>query len=381
MELKNLFSPKKIGNVQVKNRIVRSATYMGRAEKYGFVGDQFINLYEDLARGGIGLIITEAAVVDPSGSGGPYQVCIYNDSYIPGHKKLVNMVHDYSDTKIAIQLVHSGRLGYHPKYPTIAPSPIHCKSTGITPRELTTEEVKQFVKKFFDAGVRAYESGYDMIQLHAAHGYFLCNFISPYTNKRTDEFGGTTQKRTKILIDIYNALRDELGKNFPIMIKLQTLDGIPNGLTDEEGIKIAKIISEAGFDAIEPSGGSNESLIFEKNTYPSKFVKKPEDENYFLPTAKQMKPYMKNCALILVGGIRNPIVAERIFQEGHADFISLCRPLIYEPNLPNRWKSGDLSPAKCISCNSCYLTMEQGIPVYCVTKKRLEKKRTRDTDL
>ena len=94
-----------------------------------------------------------------------------------------------------------------------------------------------------------------------------------------------------------------------------------------------------------------------------------------------MKPYMKNCALILVGGIRNPIVAERIFQEGHADFISLCRPLIYEPNLPNRWKSGDLSPAKCISCNSCYLTMEQGIPVYCVTKKRLEKKRTRDTDL
>lgn len=373
MELKNLFSPKKIGNIQIKNRIVRSATFMFMAKKYGYVGERLLKMYEELARGGTGLIITGAVAMDPSAAGGPYQVCLYDDSHMPGHKKLVNSIHEYDDTKIAIQFNHLGRLGYHPKYPNFAPSPIPYKGTGITPQELTTEEVREFIKKFIDAGLRAYECGYDMVQLHAAHGYFLNNFISPYTNIRSDEFGGSIQGRTKILIDIHNGIRDKLGNQFPIIIKLQSQDFIPNGITEEEGIKIAKIISNTGFDGIEPSGGGRESIEFMKNTLPSKIIKKSEQENYFLPFAKKVKPLLKNCALILVGGIRNPTVAEKILQEGDADFISLCRPLIYEPNLPNRWKSGDITPAKCISCNSCLVVMEKG-PVYCVTKNNLEKK-------
>ncbi|MFW9987772.1 MAG: NADH:flavin oxidoreductase [Candidatus Odinarchaeota archaeon] len=374
MALETLFSPKKIGNVQIKNRIVRSATFTNTAEKYGYIGDRFIELYEILAEGGTGLIITEATAVDPSGTGGQYQACLYDDSYNPGHKKLVNKVHEFSDTKIAIQLVHTGRLGYHPKYPTVAPSPIHSESTGITPRELSTEEVKEFIQKFVTSGIRAYECGYDMVQLHAAHGYFLCNFISPFTNKRNDEFGGSIENRTRILKDIYNGLRDEIGKKFPIIIKLQVVDVIPNGLIEDEGIKLAKILANTGFDAIEPSGGGRESQMFEKNTFPSKVVKKPNDENYFLPIAKKIKPLLKNCALILVGGIRNPISAERILQNNEVDFVSLSRPLIYEPELPNRWQNGDTAPAKCISCNSCYTVMEKGVPVYCITKKNLEKK-------
>lgn len=373
MELKTLFSPKKIGNVQIKNRIVRSATFMFRAEKYGYVGEHLLNLYEELARGGTGLIITGAVAMDPSASGGPYQVCLYDDSHMPGHKKLVNLIHEYDDTKTAIQFNHLGRLGYHPKYPNFAPSPIPYKGTGITPQELTTEDVRAFINKFIDAGLRAYECGYDILQLHAAHGYFLNNFISPYTNIRSDEFGGSIQRRTKILVDIYNGIRDELGNQFPIIIKLQSQDYIPNGITEEEGIEIAKIISNAGFDGIEPSGGGRESIGFMKNTLPSKVIKKIEEENYFLPFAKKLKPFMKNCALILVGGVRNPITAEKILQEGDADFISLCRPLIYEPELPNRWRDGDLTPAKCISCNSCLAIMEEG-PVYCVTKRNLEKR-------
>ncbi len=372
MELKNLFTPKNIGNVQIKNRLVRSATFMFMAEKYGYVGEQLLKMYEELAKGGTGLIITGAAAMDPSGAGGPYQVCLYDDSHMPGHKKLVNLIHEYNDTKIAIQLNHLGRLGYHPKYPNFAPSPIPYKGTGITPRELKTEEIREFVKKFIDTGLRAYECGYDMVQLHAAHGYFLNSFISPYTNIRSDEFGGSIQKRTKILIEIHDGIRDELGKQFPIIIKSQSQDFIPNGITEGEGIEIAKIISDIGFDGIEPSGGGRESLEFMKNTLPSKIIKEIEEENYFLPFAKKLKPFLKDCLLILVGGIRNPIVAEKILQEGEADFISLCRPLIYEPNLPNRWKSGDITPAKCISCNSCLVTMEKG-PVYCVTKKNLEK--------
>ncbi|MFX0003451.1 MAG: NADH:flavin oxidoreductase [Promethearchaeota archaeon] len=374
MELKTLFSPERIGNVQIKNRIVRSATHMESSEKYGYVGKKLINIYKELASGGTGLIITGFTAVDPGGSASPYQECLFDDSFLPGQKKLVETVHDFSEVKIAIQLAHTGRQGNHPKYPVLAPSPIPFKITGSTPRELTVEEISNLSQKFVDAGCRAFECGYDLIQLHAAHGYYLCNFISPYTNKRKDEYGGSTQKRAKVLIDIYNGLRDELGKQFPIMIKLQVDDFIPNGLEFDEGLEYVKILSELGFDAIEPSGGGSEAQIFTKKSYPSLRIKSSEEENYFLPHAKEIKQYMKDSKLILMGGIRNPLFAERALQEKTADFISMCRPLIYEPELPNRWYSGDISPAKCISCNGCFMSMRMG-PVYCVTRKRLEEKK------
>ena len=371
-----LFSPEKIGNVQIKNRIVRSATFMRSTEKYGYIGEKFIEIYSELARGGTGLIISSFTAVDPGGTASPYQACLYDDSFMPGQRKLVETIHDYSDVKIAVQIAHTGRLGYHPKYHPVAPSPIPFQQTGLTPRELTTEEIQKLIQKFVDSGCRAYECGYDLIQLHAAHGYFLSNFISPYTNKRTDEYGGNTEKRVRILIDIYNGLIDNIGKNFPVTIKLQTEDFIPGGLQLKEGIEYAKILSEIGFDAIEPSGGGLETQILTKKAYPSLNIKSPEEENYFLPHVKMIKPYMKNSKLILMGGIKNPIFAENTLKENFTDFISMSRPLIYEPDLPNRWKQGDLSPAKCISCNGCYMTM-QSSPVYCVTKKRLEEKEKR----
>ncbi len=376
MELKTLFSPAKIGNVQIKNRIVRSATFERRATKYGFVGDELINFYTELAQGGTGLIISGFMAVDPSGTASPYQARLDNDEYIPGQKKLVDAVHEFSDVKIAAQIAHTGRLGVHSKYPPIAPSSVFAEYTGLTPRELKADEIKEYVKKFVDTSRRAYESGYDMIQLHAAHGYFLCNFISPFTNKRTDEYGGSILKMAKILIDLYQGVRDELGKNFPITIKLQTQDFFPGGLELNEGMEIAKILAEVGYDAIEPSGGGSETMIGKNDTYPSLRVKSPEDENYFLPAAKKLRPILKDCALMLMGGIKNPISAEKLLQEKVCDFISMCRPLIYEPDLPNRWMNGDTSPAKCISCNSCYMTMVKG-PVYCVVRKKLEDKRKR----
>jgi len=374
LELRTLFSPEKIGNVQIKNRIVRSATFMGSAEKYGYVNKKLIDIYSELARGGTGLIISGFTAVDPGGAASPYQACLYDDSFIPSQKNLVETVHQYPDVKIAVQIAHTGRQGYHPKYHPVAPSPIPFKTTGLTPRELASEEIEELIQKFIDAGCRAYTCGYDLIQLHAAHGYFLSNFISPYTNKRTDDYGGNTQKRLKILIDIYNGLKDELGKNYPVTVKLQVQDFIPDGLTLEEGVEYAKILSEIGYDAIEPSGGGGDAQFLTKKAYPSLHIKTPEEENYFLPHVKKIKPYMKKSKLFLMGGIKNPIFAEKALQENYADFISMSRPLIYEPNLPNRWKEGDISPAKCISCNGCYMTMRVG-PVYCVTKKRLEKRK------
>jgi len=376
IELKYLFRPGKIRNVQIKNRIVRSATYEKRATKDGYVTDRLIKLYTDLTQGGTGLIITGAIAVDPKSSGSQNQAYLYDDSFIPGQKKLVEAVHDYSDVKIAPQLVHIGRQGIHPRYPPVGPSPILNKYTNLVPRELTVEEIRAIIERFVDAGRRAYEIGYDMVQLHAAHGYLLSDFVSPFANKRNDEYGGDTQNRTKILVDIYNRLRDEVGKSFPIIIKLQTQDFIPGGLNLNEAKEISKILVDVGYDAIEPSGGGGESMPESKKAYPSNVIKTPEDENYFLSTAKELKPIMNNCQLILVGGIKNPISAEKILQENHADFISMSRPLLYEPDLPNRWKSGDLSPALCKSCNSCFMTMMTG-EVFCVVKKRVEKRKLR----
>ena len=170
MKLNTLFSPEEIGSVQIKNRIVRSATYTRKSEKYGIVGDTLIEFYEELAQGGTGLIISEYICVDPSGTASAYQLRLDNDSFISGQRKLVDAVHNYPEVKIAAQIAHTGRQGAHPKYPPVAPSPIPDKITGLTPRELTKPEIEELIKKFVATGRRAYESGYDMVQLHAAHG-------------------------------------------------------------------------------------------------------------------------------------------------------------------------------------------------------------------
>jgi len=272
------------------------------------------------------------------------------------------------NAKIAAQLVHTGRQTGNKKYEPVAPSPIPDKIVNRVPRELRTDEIRDVTKMFVSAGRRAYEVGYDAVQLHAAHGFLLCNFISPYSNKRIDEYGGDTQRRTRILVEIYDQLRDEVGKNFPITVKLQTQDDVPEGgLTLEEGKEIAKIVADAGYDAIEPSGGSGESMIGEGgiNGLPSKVIKSPQDENYFLPTVNEIKPVVGDCPVILMGGVRNPLSAEKALREKAADFISMSRPLIYEPDLPNRWKNGDTSPALCTSCNECYISVLKG-PLHCV---------------
>ena len=377
VELTKLFSPGKIGTIKIKNRIVRSATFEGMASREGYVRDELIELYTNLAQGGTGLIITGATAVDSRYSVGSRCQCLNDDSFMSGQQQLVKAVHEYPDVKIGAQLAHNGRLGPHPKYKPVAPSPVIYKATGKVPRELTTDEIEVIIKKFVAAGRRAFECGYDLMQLHGCHGYLLSSFLSPYTNKRTDDFGGTTEKRTRILIDIYNQLRDEVGKNYPILVKMQVIDDIPGGLTIEEAKKIAKILVNVGYDAIEPSGGSSELEMESSNHLPSKKVKNPEDENYLLPAAKELKPLMRKIPLILVGGIRNPLSAEKFLQEDSCDFISLSRPLINDPHLPNRWKAGDLTPASCVSCNSCLIAIFMGQPVHCAVRKKLERKKRR----
>jgi 2,4-dienoyl-CoA reductase-like NADH-dependent reductase (Old Yellow Enzyme family) len=377
MELNTLFSPKKIGNVQIKNRIVRSATQIAGASDDGHVTDDLIKYYEEVAKGGTGLIITEITSIDEEGKNmSRRQVCLYDDIYIAGNKKLVDAVHEYSDVKIAPQLSHAGRQGTRP----VAPSPYTHKYNKKVARVLSSEDIEGVVKNFADAGRRAYESGYDMIQLQAGHGWLLSSFLSPYLNKRTDEYGGSVEGRTKILVDIYNQTRDQVGKEFPIFLKLQTLDFVPDGLTLEEAEQMTKILIDTGYDAIEPAGGSSDTILDPAYpTYPFVVFDSAENENYFLGSVKRLKPLMKDRPVILMGGVRNPETIEKFLQEEVTDFISMCRPLIWEPDLPNRWESGDISLPLCTSCNQCLMTSRAGI-IFCPLKKKAERKKKREQE-
>jgi len=372
MELQYLFSPKKIGNVEVKNRIIRSATWTGTATEDGYVTDKLINFYNKLAEGGTGLIISGYIAIEPAGAATPYMACWFDDSYTPGQKKLVKSVHEYSDVKIAAQIAHTGNNLMKLDYEPVGPSAVWNWRLKKECRELTAIEIEDISKKFVDVGCRAYESGYDMLQLHGAHNYLLSDFVSPLANKRTDDYGGSTEKRCKILVDIYEQLRDIIGKNFPIFIKLNTRDYCEGGLTLEEASNIAKILINTGYDAIEPSSGIVDYRFTGKKTYAAVVFKTEEEGNYFLPNVNALKPIMKDRPIILMGGVRNPITADNILKDNIADFIAMSRPLIREPDLPNRWKSGDSTPAHCINCNGCGGASKKG-GTYCVQLEKLEK--------
>ncbi len=372
MELQHLFTPGKIGKVEIKNRIIRSATWTGTATEKGYVTDRLINFYSKLAEGGIGLIISGYIAIESAGSATPYMACWFDDSYTPGQKKLLKSVHEYNDVKIAAQIAHTGNNLMKLDYEPVGPSAIWNRRAKKECRELTVTEIEDIAKKFVDVGCRAYESGYDMLQLHGAHNYLLSDFISPFANKRTDDYGGSTEKRCKIIVDIYEQLRDILGKSFPIFIKLNTRDYCEGGLTLEEAKDIAKILIDTGYDAIEPSSGIVDFKFTGRKTYAAVTFKTEEGENYFLPNVNALKPVMNDRPIILMGGVRNPITADNILKDDIADFIALSRPLIREPNLPNRWKSGDISSAQCINCNSCMGASMKG-GVYCVQLEKLEK--------
>ncbi len=377
-----VFEPKEIGGMTVKNRLVRSATVEGMASEDGSVTDELLKLYKTLAEGGVGLIITGAAYVQSSGKILPYQTGIDRDDLIPRLRKIAETVHEHGDgCKVAMQLVHCGRQSSFLEK-TIAPSAVFEPVVNKMPREMTIEEIEETTEAFVKAARRAQEAGFDAVQLHAAHGYLLSEFLSPYTNRRTDEYGGSTENRIKIVKDIYKKTVENGGKDFPILIKMNVDDFLEGGINLNESKKIAERLSKTGFAAIETSGcmwevttRSREELGWTPAMLPESRIKvRPKDkEAYHLPYAREIRKVI-DVPLILVGGIRSLDVIEKILAEGSADFVAICRPLIRQPDLPNRWLKGIGGlTADCISCNGCVGSLLEG-GVRCLQKERTEQK-------
>lgn len=369
--MSTLFETTWIKSMELKNHLVRSATWEGMCNPDGSPSERLINCYKDLAAGGVGLIITGYSYVREDGKQLPGKMGIHADHLEKPMKTLLQEVHSLGG-KLVIQLVHAGgqtdsrNAGRRP----IAPSSVDVPQFPEIPEEMSQSEIADIVECFGQAATRAKAWGFDGVQLHGAHGYLINQFLSPLTNKRTDRYGGDIKNRVRFLIEVYEAVRGAVGDEYPVMIKLNGTDFQDGGLTLDDAIYAARTLDSLGIDAIEVSGGTPASG--EQGPVRTK-IRRPEDEAYNLPLARAVKEAV-NAPVMVVGGIRSYEKAVAIVKEG-IDFVSLSRPLIREPNLPRRWEGGDHTPARCISCNKCFKPGIKEGGIYCVVERKEKEKR------
>lgn len=341
-----VFSPGRIGAMSVKNRLVRSATMIAAASE-GRPTDEYVQRYSELARGGVGMIITGFMIPTREDASYGRQIFVYEDDHIHGLQRVAEAVHKAdSECRLLAQIGHSGE--------TVSPSgikwPSSWKKRG---RALSTDEVDAIVNDFVDAIWRVKTASFDGVELHGAHAYLLSTFLSPLTNKRTDQYGGSLEKRVHIVRAIMDKARKRVGDGFPIMIKVNSDDDAAGGIRPENFAALANEIVKTGVSAIDVSG--NDCL--------QEGIKDIEDEAYFYPGAKALEVKMP---IMLTGGNRSVDHMESLLQTNEIDFIGMARPLIREPDLPNRWLSGTGdNTAACISCNGCFDAITRGKTARC----------------
>lgn len=370
-----LFQASSIKSLNLSNRSIRSATWSGVGDAKGFMTDRGIQLYANLAAGGVGLIVTGFQYVLPNGAAVPYQVGNYDDVQVEVLSKLAEAVHE-REGRVVVQLTHTGAKANPKVFPEEgeiwAPSAVTDPLTGNTPREMTDAEITQTVEAYAAAAARCKRAGIDGVQLHGAHGYGINQFLSAASNRRGDGYGGDIKSRYRYLGQVFEAVRGAVGEDYPVLIKLSGNDYAEGGLSSEESLQVARRLEQDGIDAIEVSAGSRASA---DGMIPSRLkIRKPEDEAYLVHLAARFKETV-SVPIVTVGGIRSPQVVSDILSQGKADYVAMCRPFIREPGLVNRWKSGDLKKAACISCNGCFETAAEGNGVYCKVEKKLAEQK------
>ncbi len=364
--MRKLFDETSIKGMLLNNRLVRSATWEGMCAPDGRPTQKLAAYYGNLARGGVGLIITGYAYVRPDGKQLPGQLGVYDDAFAEELVALAGAVHRESG-RICLQLVHVGGqtmakvAGRQP----VAPSAVAVDQYPETPAELSMEDIAALVTCFADGARRARSAGFDAVQLHAAHGYLINQFLSPLTNRRQDAYGGSIENRCRLLMEVYRAVRSAVGKDFPVLVKLNGSDNLPDGLVLDDALVAARLLDEEGVDAIEVSGGTPASG---NQTPVRQGIDKREQEAYNLPLAYRMKNAV-SCPIMVVGGLRSFEVAEGIIRREEADYVSFARPFIREPHLALRWREGNEVHARCISCNGCFKPGLKEGGIYCVVDR------------
>lgn len=386
-----LFTPQKLGKLEISNRIVRAPTHENMSTATGEVTDGLVDLYRTLASGGMGLIFTGIMYVHPLGRSYRYQVAIDRDEVVPGLRKLTDAVHKEGG-KIFLQIIHGGR---QTTKKLIGQTPLAPSSTGrdpmyfVKPKEMTEQEIGEVIRAFGAAARRAYESGADGIHIGGAGGYLINEFLSPFFNRRNDAWGGTDKNRFRFLEEIIVAVKSAIPGDIPVTVKMNANDHTPQeGITPDLAKKYAAWLAKLRIDGLEIASGtitySNMNMWLGQvplKEYVSSlpFWKRPIGrlmlrpmvgkynlrEGWNLEAVKRIKPVMDGIPLFLVGGMRRADHMEEVLQGGDAQFISLCRPFIREPLFVKKIKQGETKAASCISCNKCVGAVPNELPVCC----------------
>ena len=338
----SLFEQSEINRLILSNRFIRSATWAGMATDEGACTPGLIDLMRNLAAGDVGLIITGHAYVRQDGQHSPWQLGIHRDKLIAGLQDLTGAVHEH-DSKIIVQLGFGGA---------------YLSKSRL--RSMGAEDFHVLAEAYGQAALRAQKAGFDGVQIFAAHGFFLSQMLCPRYNDRTDDYGGNIANRARFLVEVLDAIRKAVGRDYPVLAKLNCRDDVENGLTLEDSVTVAGMLEKAGIDAIEISGG----LLNNPNIMRSK-IDSGDSQAFFQAEARMFKQTV-NVPLILVGGIRSYDTAKHLVDEGIVEYISMSRPFIREPGLIKRWKAGDRRDAACISCDNCFEPIKKGEGVSCV---------------
>lgn len=397
--MSELFSPIYVGSLELNNRFVRSATYEAMANKTGEVTPELIKLYQRLAKGNIGLIITGYMFVHDKGKAMKLQTGIHNDKMLPGLKKLVDAVHQENGT-LAFQIVHAGMqsykelLGMAPKGPSAG---IRSPITFQKSKEMNEEDIIEAIEAFPEAAKRAVEVGADAVQLHAAHGYLINQFLSPYFNHRKDKWGGNEENNFRFFKEVLVKVKDVIPKEMPILVKLNVEDNKHDGITPELAKTYVQWLAELGIDGLEISSGSPHyatytmcrgrvpleeylrfipfwqkpvaKLIFKKQIGTFGF-----DRPYNIDAAKIIKPALNNVPLIIVGGMRSLKEMEETIKNNYGQMISMSRPFVREPFLVEKFKEGKMDRVNCESCNRCLAAVAFHFPLKCYVNSFPTKK-------
>jgi 2,4-dienoyl-CoA reductase-like NADH-dependent reductase (Old Yellow Enzyme family) len=360
-----LFSSIVVGGVEVPNRIVMPPMTTRLADDEGHVTDALVAYYRARALGGVGLITVEMGSPEKAGRHRFRELGVYEDRFLPGLEHLTTVLHD-AGARVSVQLGHGGARarsavsGETPIAPSSIPTPVYeVEAESVVPSEMSKARIEQTTQTFVEAARRASRAGFDLVELHGAHGYLISQFLSSAENTRTDEYGGSLQSRARFGLDVLRRIKAEV-PDLPVVFRLGIEDFFPDGLAFEEGLEVARWVAGAGADALSVTAGHYRSLPSAERMIPPMAYR----EGTFLDFAARVREEV-DIPVVGVGRMGNPAVARAAVESGKADMIALGRTLIADPDWPNRVRSGK-PPRRCLSCNHCVNNMRSGAGISCV---------------
>jgi len=364
-----LFSPFKIQNMTLKNRIVMPALASFMIGNDGSISDATVEHYRRRAAGGPAMVIMEACAVAPEGVVASHQAVIYDDRFVDGLSKIARAMREEGAVP-AVQIHHGGRQTSVKviKRKPVAPSPLPCPTIHGEVEPLTIEGIQQLVQKFGDAAERAYQAGFELIEIHGAHGYLVNQFLSQFSNIREDEYGGNVVGRTRFAREIVEAVRHRVGPEFPISFKISAEEYVDRGLTTTQSIEILKILVLAGIDVVQVSAG---------NDVTPEWICQPMfmEKACLVQSASQVKRAL-DIPVMAVGRINDPLIANEIIEQDKADLVCIGRGLLADPEMPNKAQEGRLDEIRtCIACNTCMQSIFKRGRIECLVNPMLGREK------